>query len=114
MKKYVIADGNCFYNNGKDYLPGDEITEKIFDPKDAFKRALEKKQIIEVDAKPGKDDAGKDDAGKDDAGKDDAGKADAGKADAGKDDAGKDDAGKADAGKDDAGKADTEKNKGGK
>ena len=104
MKKYVVADGNCFYNNGKDYLPGDEITEKIFDPKDAFKKALEKKQIIEVDAKPGKADAGKDDAGKDDAGK----------ADAGKDDAGKDDAGKADAGKDDAGKADTEKNKGGK
>ena len=99
MKKYVVADGNCFYNNGKDYLPGDEITEKIFDPKEAFKRALEKKQIIEVDAKTGKDDAGKDDAGK---------------ADAGKDDAGKDDAGKADAGKDDAGKADTEKNKGGK
>ena len=89
MKKYVVADGNCFYNNGKDYLPGDEITEKIFDPKDAFKRALEKKQIIEVDAKPGKDDAGKADTGKDDAGK-------------------------ADAGKDDAGKADTEKNKGGK
>ena len=89
MKKYVVADGNCFYNNGKDYLPGDEISEKIFDPKDAFKRALEKKQIIEVDAKPGKDDAGKDDAGKADAGK-------------------------ADAGKDDAGKADTEKNKGGK
>ncbi len=99
MKKYVVADGNCFYNNGKDYLPGDEITEKIFDPKEAFKRALEKKQIIEVDAKPGKDDAGKADAGKDDAGK----------ADAGKDDAGKDDAGKAD-----TGKADTEKNKGGK
>ena len=89
MKKYVVADGNCFYNNGKDYLPGDEITEKIFDPKDAFKKALEKKQIIEVNAKPGKDDAGKDDAGKADAGKDDAGK-------------------------DDAGKADTEKNKGGK
>ena len=104
MKKYVVADGNCFYNNGKDYLPGDEITEKIFDPKDAFKRALEKKQIIEVDAKSGKDDAGKDDAGK----------ADAGKADAGKDDAGKADAGKDDAGKADAGKADTEKNKGGK
>ena len=76
MKKYVVADGNCFYNNGKDYLPGDEITEKIFDPKEAFKRALEKKQIIEVDAKTGKDDAGKADAGKDDAGKDDAGKAD--------------------------------------
>ena len=94
MKKYVVADGNCFYNNGKDYLPGDEISEKIFDPKDAFKRALEKKQIIEVDAKPGKDDAGKADAGKDDAGKADAGKDDAGKAD--------------------AGKADTEKNKGGK
>ena len=94
MKKYVVADGNCFYNNGKDYLPGDEITEKIFNPKDAFKKALEKKQIIEVDAKPGKDDAGK--------------------ADAGKADAGKADAGKADAGKDDAGKADTEKNKGGK
>ena len=89
MKKYVVADGNCFYNNGKDYLPGDEITEKIFEPKDAFKRALEKKQIIEVDAKPGKDDAGK---------------ADVGKADVGK----------ADTGKDDAGKADTEKNKGGK
>lgn len=84
MKKYVVADGNCFYNNGKDYLPGDEITEKIFNPKDAFKRALEKKQIIEVDAKPGKDDAGKADAGK------------------------------ADTEKDDAGKADTEKNKGGK
>ena len=64
MKKYVVADGNCFYNNGKDYLPGDEITEKIFDPKDAFKRALEKKQIIEVDAKPGKDDAGKADTEK--------------------------------------------------
>ena len=75
MKKYVVADGNCFYNNGKDYLPGDEITEKIFDPKDAFKRALEKKQIIEVDAKPGKDDAGKADAGKDDAGKADTEKA---------------------------------------
>ena len=84
MKKYVVADGNCFYNNGKDYLPGDEITEKIFDPKDAFKRALEKKQIIEVDAKPGKADAGKDDAGKADAGKDGAGKGDAGKDDAGK------------------------------
>ena len=109
MKKYVVADGNCFYNNGKDYLPGDEITEKIFDPKDAFKKALEKKQIIEVDAKPGKDDAGKADAGKDDAGKDDAGKADTGKADAGKDDAGKADTGKDDAGKDGAGKADTEK-----
>ena len=109
MKKYVVADGNCFYNNGKDYLPGDEITEKIFNPKDAFKKALEKKQIIEVDAKPGKDDAGKADAGKDDAGKDDAGKADTGKADAGKDDAGKADTGKDDAGKDGAGKADTEK-----
>ena len=81
MKKYVVADGNCFYNNGKDYLPGDEITEKIFDPKDAFKRALEKKQIIEVDAKPGKDDAGKADTEKADAGKVDAGKDDAGKAD---------------------------------
>ena len=89
MKKYVVADGNCFYNNGKDYLPGDEITEKIFDPKDAFKKALEKKQIIEVDAKPGKDDTGKADAGKADAGKDDAGKADAGKADTEKNKGGK-------------------------
>ena len=79
MKKYVVADGNCFYNNGKDYLPGDEITEKIFDPKDAFKRALEKKQIIEVDAKPGKDDAGKADAGKDGAGKADTEKNKGGK-----------------------------------
>ena len=30
--KYVVAEGVSFYNGGKVYAPGDEITKRIFKP----------------------------------------------------------------------------------
>ena len=44
--KYVVAEGVSFYNGGKVYAPGDEITKSIFKPESAFDDAVTKGQIL--------------------------------------------------------------------
>ena len=61
--KYVVAEGVSFYNGGKVYAPGDEITKSIFKPESAFDDAVSKGQILAV-GKEEKADAGKADEAK--------------------------------------------------
>ena len=49
--KYVVAKGNCFYNDGNIYDAGDVITESIFKPESAFDDAVSKGKIIAVEEK---------------------------------------------------------------
>lgn len=49
--KYVVAKGNCFYNDGNIYDAGDVITKSIFKPESAFDDAVSKGKIIAVEEK---------------------------------------------------------------
>lgn len=49
--KYVVANGNCFYNDGNIYDAGDVITKSIFKPESAFDDAVSKGKIIAVEEK---------------------------------------------------------------
>lgn len=49
--KYVVAKGNCFYNDGNIYDAGDVITKSIFKPESAFDNAVSKGKIIAVEEK---------------------------------------------------------------
>ena len=49
--KYVVAKGNCFYNDGNIYDAGDVITKSIFKPESAFDDAVSKGKIIVVEEK---------------------------------------------------------------
>lgn len=49
--KYVVAKGNCFYNDGNIYNAGDVITKSIFKPESAFDDAVSKGKIIAVEEK---------------------------------------------------------------
>lgn len=49
--KYVVAKGNCFYNDGNIYDAGDVITKSIFKPESAFDDAVSKGKIIAVEDK---------------------------------------------------------------
>ena len=51
--KYVVAKGNCFYNDGNIYDAGDVITKSIFKPESAFDDAVSKGKIIAVEEKAG-------------------------------------------------------------
>ena len=51
--KYVVAKGNCFYNDGNIYDVGDVITKSIFKPESAFDDAVSKGKIIAVEEKAG-------------------------------------------------------------
>ena len=61
--KYVVAEGVSFYNGGKVYAPGDEITKSIFKPESAFDDAVAKGQILAA-GKEEKADTGKTDEAK--------------------------------------------------